>query len=259
MMAVAQESSTCCTLETVRQFLTSQEDTIVYRLIDRAKFPLNSPIYNQTFELQPGSSVTLIQFVVRETEIAQAKAGRYLDPQENPFFPDNLPSPITPLHKKYPEFLHPPAASVNVNQMIWDFYFDQFLPTLVTPGDDGHYAATSASDTECLQALSKRIHYGKYVAEVKYREAPHEYEPLIRSKDSEGLMNLLTFKKQEEMVMKRVEKKGMVLGQYVSLNDTAENSGKYKIDPSLVSQLYEKWVMPLTKRVQVDYLLKRLD
>ncbi|CAN1243435.1 Chorismate mutase 2 [Linum perenne] len=115
-----------------------------------------------------------------------------------------------------------------------------------------------SNTTVTWQALSRRIHYGKYVAEVKYREAPHEYQPLIRAKDSEGLMNLLTFKKQEEIVMKRVEKKGMVFGQFVSLNDT-ENSGKYKIDPSLVSQLYEKWVMPLTKLVEVDYLLKRLD
>ncbi|CAN1147367.1 Chorismate mutase 2 [Linum perenne] len=259
-MAVAEENTTTAlvTLESIRQFLTSQEDTIVYKLIDRANFPLNSPIYNQTFDSGSGSSSTLIQFVVRETEIVQAKVGRYLNPEETPFFPDNLPLPLTPFVHKYPEFLHPPAASVNVNKMIWDFYFDQFLPTLVTPGDDGQYAATSASDTECLQALSRRIHYGKYVAEVKYREAPHEYQPLIRAKDSEGLMNLLTFKKQEEIVMKRVEKKGMVFGQFVSLNDT-ENSGKYKIDPSLVSQLYEKWVMPLTKLVEVDYLLKRLD
>ena len=33
-----------------------------------------------------------------------------------------------------------------------------------------------------MQALSRRIHYGKLVAEVKFRESPEEYEPAIRAK-----------------------------------------------------------------------------
>ena len=32
-----------------------------------------------------------------------------------------------------------------------------------------------------LQAISRRIHYGKFVAEVKFRDSPQEYEPLIRA------------------------------------------------------------------------------
>lgn len=42
-----------------------------------------------------------------------------------------------------------------------------------------------------LQALSRRIHYGKFVAEVKYREAPQDYEPLIRAKVS--LLRIVRF------------------------------------------------------------------
>lgn len=33
-----------------------------------------------------------------------------------------------------------------------------------------------------VQAISRRIHYGKFVAEVKFRDAPQDYEPLIRAK-----------------------------------------------------------------------------
>ena len=33
----------------------------------------------------------------------------------------------------------------------------------------------------------------------------------------------------------------------------------YKVNPNLVAELYERWVMPLTKEVQVAYLLRRLD
>lgn len=71
-------------------------------------------------------------------------------------------------------------------------------------------------------------------------------------------MNLLTFKSVEEMVKKRVEEKATVFGQDVSVGSSL-NSRKYKVDPSVVARLFEEWVMPLTKHVQVEYLLRRLD
>lgn len=70
-------------------------------------------------------------------------------------------------------------------------------------------------------------------------------------------MELLTSESVEEMVRKRVEKKAMVFGQEVSLDPKVK--GKYKVDPSVVSGLYQKWIIPLTKIVQVEYLLRRLD
>ncbi|KAK7309711.1 hypothetical protein RJT34_06662 [Clitoria ternatea] len=48
--------------------------------------------------------------------------------------------------------------------------------------DDGNYAQTAASDLSLLQAISRRIHYGKFVAEVKFRDSPQDYEPLIHAK-----------------------------------------------------------------------------
>lgn len=70
-------------------------------------------------------------------------------------------------------------------------------------------------------------------------------------------MELLTSESVEEMVRKRVEKKAMVFGQEVSLDPKVK--GKCKVDPSVVSGLYQKWIIPLTKIVQVEYLLRRLD
>lgn len=77
-------------------------------------------------------------------------------------------------------------------------------------------------------------------------------------------MKLLTFTAVEEMVKKRVEKKAVIFGQEVSLDNntnSAKQNGtaKCKVDPSLVSRLYGEWIMPLTKLVQVEYLLRRLD
>ncbi|KDP33516.1 hypothetical protein JCGZ_07087 [Jatropha curcas] len=244
-------------LDTVRDSLIRQEDTIIFNLIERARFPLNSPLYDQNSGLVPGFSGSLVHFIVKETEAVQAKAGRYENPEENPFFPDGLPSPIMPT-TKYPKILYPAAVSINMSKTIWDMYFNQLLPLFVDKGDDGNYASTAASDLDCLQAISRRIHYGKYVAEVKFRESPKEYEPAILAQDKNALMKLLTFEKVEEMVKKRVEKKALVFGREVSL-DTNFTSEKCKVDPSVVSRLYDEWIMPLTKQVQVQYLLRRLD
>ena len=43
-----------------------------------------------------------------------------------------------------------------------------------------------------LQALSKRVHYGKFVAEAKFLEQREEYTELIRRQDSNAIMDLLT-------------------------------------------------------------------
>ncbi|KAM7276931.1 hypothetical protein ACFE04_018797 [Oxalis oulophora] len=245
------------TLESVRNALVRLEDTIIFSLIERSKFPVNSQLYDSNNELSNLGTCSLFDFIVNGTETIQATAGRYVNPEENPFFSDNLPPSSLPL--SYAEFLYPAATSININDIILDMYLNKLLPLFVTGNDDGNYAATASSDIVCLQALSRRIHYGKFVAEVKFRNAPQDYEPLIRAKDRDGLMKLLTFPIQEEAVRNRVEEKAKVFGQDVTIGSKNEGEVKYKIDPSVVSRLYVDWVMPLTKEVQVEYLLQRLD
>lgn len=72
-------------------------------------------------------------------------------------------------------------------------------------------------------------------------------------------MKLLTFESVEEMVKRRVEKKARVFAQEVCLTDNDEKKVNYKIDPSVLPHMYEEWIMPLTKLVEVEYLLRRLD
>ncbi|ESW33082.1 hypothetical protein PHAVU_001G041900 [Phaseolus vulgaris] len=255
-MAKAEEK--VYTLASVRENLIRQEDTIIYALIERAKFPFNSHTYDEKYAQIPGFSGSLFEFVVKNTEDIQAKAGRYTNPEENPFFPENLPPSSVPSYP-FSQFLHPGAASININKSILKMYFKDLLPSLATPGDDGNYAETAAADLSLMQAISRRIHYGKFVAEVKFRDAPQDYEPLIRAKDSEGLMKLLTFPSVEETVTKRVEKKATVFGQEVSLDSENDGIVKTKLTPTLASALYKNGVIPLTKDVQVEYLKRRLN
>lgn len=193
------------------------------------------------------------------------QAGRYRNPEELPFFPHSFPLSLVPPYN-YPQFLYPAAASTNVSNTIWDMYFNDLLPSFAAKGDDGNYGLTSASDLSCLQLLSRRIHYGRFVAEVKFRDAPNDYIPAIRAKDKDALNKLVTSKSVEETVQKRVKKKAMVFGQDVTLesktdvsDDTGGNGTMYKVDPLVVFRLYKDWIIPLTKVVEVEYLLHRLD
>ena len=52
----------------------------------------------------------------------------------------------------------------------------------------------------CAQALSKRVHYGKFVAEAKFLAQRQEYTELIRRQDSAAIMDLLTNKVVEKQV-----------------------------------------------------------
>ena len=43
----------------------------------------------------------------------------------------------------------------------------------------------------------------------------------------------------------------------ITINETEQN--KSKVEPEKVARLYNDWIMPLNKDVQLEYLLHRLD
>lgn len=254
------DESSILTLDSIRHSLIRQEDSIIFSLLERAQFCYNPNTYDKNVFTKDAS---LVEFMLKETEKLHAQVGRYRSPDEHPFFSEDLPEPMLP-PMQYPKVLHPIADSININDKIWGMYFSRLLPRLVKEGDDGNCGSSAVCDTICLQALSKRIHYGKFVAEAKFQEAPDVYEPAIKAQDGNQLMQLLTYESVEAAIMQRVEAKAKVYGQEVicgieSTNKIETSSPSYKIKPKLVADLYGKWIMPLTKEVQVAYLLRRLD
>jgi chorismate mutase len=67
-------------------------------------------------------------------------------------------------------------------------------------------------DVACLQALSRRIHFGKFVAEAKFREDPDGFTKMIKERDIEGLTNAITKPAVEQQVLKRLELKARTYG-----------------------------------------------
>ncbi|XP_062206967.1 chorismate mutase 1, chloroplastic-like [Phragmites australis] len=253
------DRSEILTLDSIRHSLIRQEDSIIFSLLERAQFRYNADTYDSNAFHMDGFEGNLVEYMVRETEKLHAQVGRYKSPDEHPFFQEDLPEPLLP-PIQYPTVLHPIADSININKEIWKMYFDELLPRLVKEGSDGNSGSSALCDTICLQALSKRIHYGKFVAEAKFQESPEAYMPAIIAQDRDQLMHLLTYETVEHAIEQRVEAKAKVFGQEV--NVSSEDNGappSYKIRPSLVAELYSYRIMPLTKEVQVAYLLRRLD
>lgn len=59
--------------------------------------------------------------------------------------------------------------------------------------------------------------------------------------------------------MERIRRKAATFGQDISGAEDASHTPHFKVSPDEVADLYEQWVMPMTKDVQVTYLLQRLD
>ncbi|CAI9094594.1 OLC1v1030357C1 [Oldenlandia corymbosa var. corymbosa] len=178
---VVMADSSGFTLESVRKSLIRQEDTLVFNLIERAKYPIVPQLYDDgNCPILPGSSDSFLESFVKETEAVQAKFGRYQSPEEHPFFPDKLPESLV-LPPRTTQILHSAAASININKAIWDIYINKVLPLIASEGRDDNYTSIAGCDLQCLQALSRRIHYGKFVAEVKFKDAPEEYTPAIQA------------------------------------------------------------------------------
>ncbi|KAK9741112.1 hypothetical protein RND81_03G082600 [Saponaria officinalis] len=255
------DESESLTLDGIRNSLIRQEDSIIFSFLERSQFCYNADTYNSDAFPLYGFQGSLIEYMLKETEKLHARVGRYKSPDEHPFFPDDLPEPLMP-PLQYPQVLHPVADSININKQIWDLYFKDILPRLVKHGDDGNCGSAAICDTICLQTLSKRIHYGKYVAEAKFRASPDIYTAAIATQDKVKLMELLTYEAVENAVIRRVERKAKTFGLQIPDNPDADietDDPAYKITPSLVADLYGDWIMPLTKEVQVQYLLRRLD
>lgn len=267
-------SETVLDLNNIREALVRMEDTILFDLIERAQFFASPAIYNSRQLAIPGSNSSLLDFVLLESEKTYSKflllnklaevltwiglVRRYEAPDEVPFFPGQLPAPILPANN-YSKVLADYAAEINVNPIIKNIYIKEIVPLVSAGGVEQpeNYGSCAICDIELLQALSRRIHFGKFVAEAKFQSERERFTKLILAQDAEGIDKAITNSTVEAQVLDRLEKKAEVYGVDPSLRWSQKSQGK--ITPSAARKIYKDWVIPLTKKVEVDYLLRRLE
>jgi len=284
-------------LNRIRSVLTRLEDTIIFSLIERAQFAHNPMIYQKGAfkELRDmGFEGSWLEWFLKETETFHARARRYTSPDEYPFTPlSDLPSPVLP-PLVFKPILYP--NDINVNQSILAFYTKAIVPRITRQAtlklatskrakgisgadefeDDGNYGSAATLDVEVLQAISKRVHYGKFVSESKFRSAPWDFIPHIQKPNPAALDALIVKPEVEQRLLLRLRKKAINYARDTTesepppspplpneangLNGTNGVNGlNGKIDVDGVVELYENYIIPLTKEVEVEYLMHRLD
>lgn len=239
-------------IHTITATLEGLEETIIFKLIDRAQFKANPLIYEagkSDFEGTEGKE-SLFDLRLQYQERMDAQFGRFCVPEERPFC-TNLPAPrrrvtIPPTGLRITDY-----NRVNLTAEIKKMYCI-VLPTLCISGDDGQYGSSVEHDVYALQALSRRIHYGAlYVAECKYQSNPGSYRTLIKEKDMDKLLPLLTREQVEEKILARVQKK--VEQAQAGINTDVRRI----VDPECILSIYREYIIPITKKGEILYLLHR--
>ncbi|RUS22124.1 chorismate mutase [Endogone sp. FLAS-F59071] len=105
--------------------------------------------------------------------------------------------------------------------------------------------STIFTSKTCAADLSRRIHYGKIVAESNFvGPQAAQYSALIKKQDVAGVTALLTDATQEATVIARATAKVTYYGQTLNLvNGVLVLSGIDKIPPVAVTNLYQNYVI----------------
>ncbi|KAH3905191.1 chorismate mutase [Parastagonospora nodorum] len=252
------DASRALDLANIRSQLIRMEDSITFHLIERVQFPLNKTIYVPGSLNIGESKLSLFDWMLREQERLQSLVRRYQSPDEYPFFPEVLQEPILqPL--SYPKILH--DNDVVVNGKLKDCYINHILPAACLQkagGDKGesqeNYGSAATCDVLTIQSLSRRIHFGKFVAESKFRTETERFVKLIKAEDRQGIDEAITNAAVEKKVLERLRLKANTYGT----DPDSGADGSSKVNADAVVAMYKDWVIPLTKEVEVEYLMQRL-
>lgn len=241
------------TLELIAAKLEGLEETIIYKLMDRAQFKKNDIIYRSGesgFD-EEKSGMSLFDIRLLYTESMDAEFGRFMQPEERPFC-KMLPDPKRVVITEKESFLNiDDYNKINLTVDIKKAYL-KILNSLCLTGDDGQYGSSVEHDIFALQALARRIHFGAlYVAESKFRDNPEKYSELINNDDTGALMDLLTRADVEERILNRVKEK------VIHIQSQINEKVRRRIDPDLVLDFYRTYIIPLTKKGEILYLLNR--
>jgi chorismate mutase len=237
-------------LSEISQRLESFEETIVFKLIDRAQFAVNQSAYEHGRSGFKGAGdMSLLELRLAAQEKMDAQFGKFCIPEERPFIDRSAPRRKAMIDNS--EIPIDDYNAVNLTKDILAAY-QSLVPLFCREGDDGHHGSSVEQDVYALQAISRRVHFGSiYAAECKFRDDPDGLSKLIDANDREGLLLRLTRKDVENRIIERVREKTESTQALVNLDI------RQVIKPEVVVDFYRHYIIPLTKKGQVLYLMNR--
>mmetsp|Transcript_53 Transcript_53/g.118 ORF Transcript_53/g.118 Transcript_53/m.118 type:complete len:398 (-) Transcript_53:211-1404(-) len=292
------KTSEVLSLDSIRASLIRQEETIIFALIERAQYRQNKVVYEPGARgldtSANGDDESFLEYMLTETEKVHSGLRRYKSPEEHAFYPEKIVAECQYLKKdlEYDSGLLSDvgdASKVTFNEILLKKYIEDVVPSICAKGDDEQHGSCVLADIAVLQALSKRVHYGKFVAESKYLSDPEGYQALVDANDADGVMKLLTNEAVELKVLRRARLKAATYGTeplladlpplygeekttssivaaaaasavvaaLEAMGDDSAIQNSNKVCPSTVETIYRDLIIPLTKDVEVAYLFRR--
>lgn len=270
--AAAAAPSSVPSLSTVRSTLANLEDSIIAALISRAKLPSSSAAVLENWYGGKGDFIRYLQPFERDF----AALGKYdAGTGEVPF---TLAYPVTGS-----DFGGGAGGagkgeggeegeSFSVNDEVYRQYIDLVIPGIAsftnnssnsTPAPSTATTTTTppspatllSADYALLSLLSRRAHYGKFVAEAKYASAPSLFTNLT---DASRIRALLTDTAQEGVVRRRTAAKAAYAGARLDFDaGTGElvGVGTAVVDAGWVGgSLFGEFLIPATTGVEVRWV-----
>ncbi len=123
-------------------------------------------------------------------------------------------------------------------------YVNTLLPALCEPGADEDRRKCIAADANCMNALVQRLNLSVHVASLKLEEIPESLRVPLQNRDPAQMEEAITNHAVEAEVIKRI------------LDMTREQHASAGL-PQKISRLYESWIIPISRKIQVHDLLAK--
>ncbi|NLG34158.1 MAG: hypothetical protein GX548_02260 [Lentisphaerae bacterium] len=121
-------------------------------------------------------------------------------------------------------------------------YLRRLMPALCLPGTDDSPAPCLSADAACLDALARRLSLSVHVATRKREALPEDLQEAIRTGEPRLVEQAITYLPVEQVVRSRVSAR-------------AAGTAPRPDTPNAVAALYDEWIIPLSRKIQVAGLL----
>jgi len=123
-------------------------------------------------------------------------------------------------------------------------YVNSLLPVLCAPGADEDRRKCIAADANCMNALVQRLNLAVHVAALKFEEIPEALRTPLQNRDAALLEEAVTNHTVEAEVIARI----------LDMSHAQHASGAL---PQKIAELYETWIIPISRKIQVHDLLEK--
>lgn len=220
----------------IRPGLDILANEIIIALKKRSRLPHNEAIYRPGL-VRGQPHTTLLDYELGRVEQVHAELGRFTYASQEAF---TSVAGVQPIIERATPVSPIRRMASGAGPRVMAYYRDWLGRGCRAGSDADSYGETVSADVAALMCILQRVNLGKYVAEVKYSQAPQRFRATAGAR--EAIVDLIVVRDREaevEALARRL-------------------AGHYDFDPEQAHQLF-RWMIDLTVDIEVAYVRMRLD